>query len=185
MDDSIKSLIQSAKEYMEKSLLHFENELAKIRAGKAHPAILDGLRVDYYGTPTPLAQVGKISTADARTLTIQPFEKKMINPIERAIIEANLGLNPSNNGEVIRIPIPALNEQRRKDLVKQAKGESETAKIAIRNIRQDINAKLKKLTGAEEDAVKDAEKKVQDITNEYVAKVDKFLKAKEEDIMQV
>lgn len=185
MDDSIKSLIHSAKEHMEKSLNHFESELSKIRAGKAHPSILEGVKAEFYGMPMPLNQLGSISAVDARTLTIQPFDKKAISAIERGIMEANLGLNPSNDGIVIRIPVPALNEQRRKDLVKQAKGESETAKIAIRNIRQDTNAKLKKLTSVGEDMVKDGEKKVQDITNDYVAKVDKHLKVKEEEIMQV
>lgn len=185
MDDSIKPLLTSAKENMQKSIQHLELELAKIRAGKASPVMLDGVRVDYYGTPSPLSTVGSVSVADARTLSIKPFDRKMINVIEKAIIEANLGLNPQNNGEIIRVPIPPLTEQRRKDLAKQAKGEGEVAKIALRNIRQDVNAKLKKLQGVSEDLIKDAEKKVQDLTNANIANVDKVLKDKEAEIMSL
>lgn len=185
MDENIKPLISAAKDHMEKSLHHLESELSKIRAGKAHPSMLDGIKVDYYGMHVPLSQAGSISAPDARTLTVQPFERKMIATIERAIMEANIGLNPQNNGEIIRLPIPALNEQRRKELAKQSKNEGEDAKIAVRNIRQDTNAKLRKLQGAAEDAVKTAEKKVQDLTDEYISKIDKLLKTKEEEIMQL
>ncbi len=185
MDESIKPLLTNAKEHMQKSLQHLEVELAKIRAGKASPVMLDGVKVDYYGTPSPLSALGSVSVADARTLSIKPFDRKMISVIERAIIEANLGLNPQNNGELIRIPIPALTEQRRKDLAKQAKGEGEVAKIALRNIRQDVNAKLKKLQGVSEDLIKDAEKKVQDLTNNSIASVEKILKDKETEILSI
>lgn len=185
MDDSIKPLLNGAKESMQKSVQHLELELAKIRAGKASPVMLDGVRLDYYGTPSPLSVVGTVSVADARTLSIKPFERKMIAAIEKAIIEANLGLNPQNNGEVIRIPIPALTEQRRKELAKQAKAEGETAKIALRNIRQDVNAKIKKLQGISEDLIKDAEKKVQDLVNASIANVEKILKDKETEIMSL
>jgi ribosome recycling factor len=185
MDESIKPLIQLAKDNMDKSLHHLESELSKIRAGKAHPSMLDSVKVDYYGMLVPISQAGSVSVLDARTLSIQPFERKMIVHIERAIQEANIGLNPQNNGEVIRLPIPALNEQRRKELVKQTKNEGEDAKIAIRNIRQDTNAKLRKLQGASEDAVKTAEKKTQDLTDEHIAKIEKLLKLKEEEIMQL
>ncbi len=187
MDDQVKSLLLSMEDHMEKSLQHFESELAKIRAGKAHVSMLDAVMVDYYGTPTPINQIGNMSAMDARTLTIQPWEKNMINPIERAIMEANLGLNPSNDGILIRIPVPALTEERRKNLVKQAKGEGETAKIAIRNLRKDANEKLKKLQkeGVSEDEVKTSEKKVQDTTDSYITKVDQILKVKEDEIMTV
>lgn len=185
MEDSIKTLVDGAKSQMDKSIVHFEGELSKIRAGKASVAILDAVRVDYYGMPVPLSQAGSVTVTDARTLTIMPFERKMIATIERAIIEANIGLNPSNNGEVIRVPIPALNEARRKELVKQAKNEAEAAKVAVRNIRQDTNGRLKKLTGVSEDAVKDAEKKVQTLTDEHINQIDKLFKAKEDDILQV
>ncbi|MBX7240779.1 MAG: ribosome recycling factor [Bacteroidia bacterium] len=185
MDENIKPIIQTAKDHMEKTLHHFEGDLAKIRAGKAHPAILEGIKVEYYGSPMPLNQVGNVSVMDARTLQIQPFEKKMIGPIERAIIEANIGLNPQNNGDIIRVPIPALNEQRRKELVKQAKTESENAKIAIRNIRHETNNKVKKLTGVSEDSIKDAEKKVQVMTDDHISRIDKMLKLKEEEITHI
>lgn len=185
MEESIKPLLTGAKEHMQKSLQHLEVELAKIRAGKASPVMLDGVKVDYYGSPSPLSALGSVSVADARTLSIKPFDRKMISVIEKAIIEANLGLNPQNNGELIRIPIPALTEQRRKELAKQAKAESEVAKIALRNIRQDVNAKLKKLQGVSEDLIKDAEKKVQDLTNNSIASVEKILKDKEAEIMSI
>ena len=185
MDESIKPLLTGAKENMQKSIQHLELELAKIRAGKASPVMLDGVRVDYYGAPSPLSVLGTVSVSDARTLSIKPFDRKTIATIERAIIEANLGLNPQNNGEVIRIPIPALTEQRRKDLAKQVKAEGETAKIALRNIRQEINGKLKKLQGVSEDLVKDAEKKVQDFTNNSITNIEKLLKDKETEIMSL
>lgn len=187
MDENIKPILSSAQETMEKSISHLESELAKIRAGKASPVMLDGLRVDYYGSATPISGVCSITVGDARTLLLRPFERKMIGAIERAILEANLGVTPQNDGNEIRISIPPLNEARRKELVKQAKKEGEDAKIAIRNIRQDSNVKIKKSKdkGVSEDAQKAAEKKVQDMTNEFVAKVEKILKVKEEEILTV
>ena len=187
MEENIKPIIDSAKDTMDKSITYLEGELAKIRAGKASPAMLDGIKVDYYGMPTPLSGACSISVGDARTLLLRPFEKKMIAAIERAILEANIGVTPQNDGNEIRISIPPLNEARRKELVKQAKKEGEEAKVAIRNIRQDSNVKIKKAKdkGVSEDMQKTAEKKVQDLTNDYVAKVDKILKAKEDEILTV
>lgn len=188
MDESIKPLIDAAKDSMEKSISHLESELTKIRAGKANPVMLDGVRVDYYGMMTPISGAGSVTVADARTLLIKPFEAKMISVIERAIMEANLGVTPQNNGIEIRIVIPALNEVRRKELAKQTKQEGEHAKIAIRNVRQDTNGKLsKKLKdkAISEDMQKDGEKRVQDITNEFIAKVDKILAVKEKEIMTI
>jgi ribosome recycling factor len=172
---------------MRKSVHHLETELQKIRAGKASPIMLDGVRVEYYGSPTPLAQLSTVQAQDARMLVIQPFDRKSIAAIERAIKEANLGFNPSNDGNVIRIPIPALNEDRRKQLVKQAKDEGEDAKIAIRKVRQNHNEELKKLKadGISEDSIKTAEAKVQEYTNAFVAKVDEILRKKEAEIMTI
>ncbi len=172
---------------MRKSVNHLEAELQKIRAGKASPVMLDGVRVDYYGAPTPLAQLSTVSVQDARMLVISPFDRKSINAIERAIKEANLGFNPSNDGMVIRIPIPALNEERRRQLVKQSKDEGEDAKIAIRKVRQNHNEELKKLKneGVSEDTIKTAEAKVQEYTNAFVAKVDEVLRKKEAEIMTI
>lgn len=188
MDESIKPLLTAAKDSMEKSIAHLESELTKIRAGKASPVMLDGVKVDYYGSPTSISGVGSISVADARTLLIKTFEPKMIAVVERAILEANIGVTPQNNGIEIRIVIPPLNEQRRKELAKQTKQEGEQAKIAVRNVRQDTNSKLaKKLKdkAISEDALKDAEKRVQDMTNEFMVKVDKVLAAKEKEIMTI
>lgn len=187
MDDSIKSVLNHTEDLMKKALLHLESELLKVRAGKASPVMLDGVMVEYYGSPTPVSQVGAVSVADARTLTIKPWEKNMIGPIERAIQEANLGINPQNDGELIRLPIPRLTEDRRKDLVKQAKAEGEHAKVSIRNIRQEANNKLKNLhkDGVAEDEIKNAEKKIQDSTNKYATRVDEILKGKEDEIMTV
>ena len=180
-------ILDSAEETMKKSVNHLEAELQKIRAGKASPVMLDGVRVDYYGAPTPLAQLSTVSVQDARMLVISPFDRKSINAIERAIKEANLGFNPSNDGMVIRIPIPALNEERRKQLVKQSKDEGEDAKIAIRKVRQNHNEELKKLKneGISEDTIKTAEAKVQEYTNSFVAKVDEVLRKKEAENMTI
>lgn len=187
MDDSIKSVLSACEENMKKSIHHLEAELLKIRAGKASPVMVDGVMVDYYGSPTPINQVAAVSTADAKTLTIKPWEKSMIPAIERAIIEANLGFNPQNDGELIRIMIPTLTEERRKDLAKQAKSEGEESKISIRNARQDANNKLKQLQkdGTEEDLVKVAEKNVQDLTDKYAKQVESILEVKEKEIMTV
>lgn len=187
-DDVLKKITAVAREGMTKSLEHFEEELQKIRAGKANPAILDGVRVDYYGSSTPLRQVATVTAADAKTLTIQPFERSLIPAIEKAIKEENLGLNPQNDGILIRITLPVLTEDRRKQLVKQAKEMGEEAKVAIRNIRRDQNEALKKLgkgDGIAEDAIKATEAEVQKITDAQIKQVDEVMKNKEAEIMKV
>jgi len=187
MSEETKFILDSAKEQMEKAVSHLEAELVKVRAGKANPTMLEGLMVDYYGNMTPLNQVANINTADARTLVIQPWEKSMLTPIEKAIQIANLGLNPQNDGVLIRILVPALTEERRKDLVKKAKAEAENAKVSLRTIRKEANESLKKLqkAGTPEDEVKDAEAKVQTLTDSFVLKCDKHLEVKEKEIMTV
>lgn len=179
--------IKDASQSMEKAISHLEVELGKMRAGRANPQMFDGLVVDYYGSPTPIAQVGNISVADARTLTIQPWEKNMLQPIERSIIAANLGVTPQNDGSIIRIFLPPLTEERRKEIVKRVQAEGEQSKVAIRNIRRDAIEQVKKLqkNGLSEDIALDAEKEIQDITNKYIATVDKHLAAKEKEIMSV
>ena len=179
--------LELAEDSMKKAIDHFETELAKIRAGKANPQMLDGIVVDYYGTPTPINQVGNISIMDARTITIQPWEKNMLQPIERAIINSNIGINPQNDGNQIRLFLPPLTEERRRELVKRSHSEGEHAKVAIRNIRRDAIESIKKAekSGLSEDAAKDAEADVQEITNRYIALVDKHLASKEKDIMAV
>lgn len=187
MEEEIKFVIESAMETMKKSIDHLESELLKIRAGKANPVMLDGIRVEYYGVPTPLNQVAGVAAMDARTLVITPFDRKALHNIERAIIAANLGFNPQNDGIVIRIAIPPLNEERRKQLVRQAKEEVEQAKVSIRNVRRDHNEELKKLKdeGFPEDAIKRGETKIQEVTDQAVAKVDEIMKKKEVDILTV
>lgn len=179
--------LDEAKDMMEKAIKHFGSELTKIRAGKASPAMLEGITIDYYGVTTPLNQAATVSTPDARTLMIRPFERKIIGDIERAIINSELGLNPQNDGEQIRLNLPPLTEERRRDLVKQAKGESEGGKVRVRNIRKEINEGLRKLQkdGASEDDIKRAEEKVQQLTDSYITKVDQLLEAKEKEIMTV
>ncbi|PIB36518.1 ribosome recycling factor [Reichenbachiella sp. 5M10] len=188
--EEIEMFLEEAKELMDKSVSHCQHELTKIRAGKAAPTMLDGLMVEYYGSPTPITQVASITTPDARTLAIKPWEKNVISNIERAIINSDLGLNPQNDGEQIRINIPPLTEDRRRDLVKQAKGEGENGKVSIRNVRKDTNDSLKKLLkdgveGVSEDSVKDAEAEVQKITDSHVLKIDALIEAKEKDIMTI
>jgi ribosome recycling factor len=187
MQEEIEFILDTAKEAMDKSIKHLEDALSKIRAGKASPAMLDGVMVDYYGSQTPLNQVSNVNTPDARTLSIQPWEKAMLEPIERSIINANLGLNPQNNGELIMINVPPLTEERRKDLVKKAKSESEDAKVGIRNARKEANDEIKKLEkdGLSEDLSKDAVEEVQKITNQFSLKVDSEIERKEKDIMTV
>jgi len=187
MNEEVQLYIEDAKEKMDKVILHLEDELSKIRAGKANPKILNNIMVDYYGTPTPLPQVANVSVPDPRTLAIQPWEKQMIQPIETAIINSNLGLNPDNNGEMIRLNIPALTEERRKDLVKQAKAVLENAKVSIRNARRDTNDSLKKLIkeGLSEDSEKDAEATVQKFTDSYSKKAEEMLTVKEKEIMTI
>lgn len=182
-----KEVIETAKAQMEKAISHLESELQKIRAGRANPGMLDSIHVDYYGNSTPLSQIANISTPDARTLAIQPWEKNMITPIEKAISNANLGYNPTNDGQVIRINIPALTEERRKGLVKQSKEETEHARVTVRSLRRDANEAIKKLQkeGLPEDQAKSAETKIQGITDDAIAKIDKHLEAKEKEIMTV
>ena len=187
MDENIKMILDEADSMMEKAVNHLESELQKVRAGKANPVMLDGLKVDYYGAPTPVNQIANVSAPEARLLVIQPFEKSMIHPIERAIKEANLGFNPQNDGAVIRIPIPPLSEERRKGLVKQAKDEGEKAKVAVRNIRRDNNEALKNLKkeGIAEDEIKLGETDMQKLTDVFIHKIDEVLKKKEQEIMTV
>jgi ribosome recycling factor len=187
MSELIKKQLNDAKALMDKALDHADNELTKIRAGKASPSMLDGLVVDYYGTPTPLSQVGNVNTPDARTLVIQPWEKSLLGPIEKAIMEANLGMNPQNDGVIIRINVPPLTEERRRDLVKKVKAEVEVGKVAIRNIRKDANEKIRKLKsdGVSEDEMKTGEGEVQKLTDGYIVKIDQLSDAKEKDIMTV
>lgn len=187
MTEDLNMIFEMAKESMNSAIKHLENELAKIRAGKANPSMLDSVYVEYYGTNTPLNQVSNVNTPDARTITVQPWEKSMLDPIEKAIIVANLGLNPQNNGDIIIINIPPLTEERRKSLVKQTRAFGEDAKVSVRNARKDANDEIKKLEkdGLSEDLSKDAEEEVQKLTNTFSAKVDKLLEAKEKDIMTV
>lgn len=187
MEEEIDLILETTEEGMQNSISHLEKELVKIRAGKASPSMVGSVMVDYYGSMTPLPQVANVGTMDARTLTIQPWEKTMLEPIERAIINSNLGLNPQNNGEMILINIPQLTEERRKELVKQAKAQGEDAKVGIRNCRKDGNDEVKRLEkdGLSEDRVKGVEESIQDLTNQYSAQVDKILEAKEADIMKV
>lgn len=187
MSELIKKQVTDAKALMDKAIAHADNELNKIRAGKASPSMLDDVMVDYYGTATPLSQVGSVNTPDARTIVIQPWEKSLLGPIEKAIMEANLGINPQNDGVIIRINVPPLTEERRRDLAKKAKAEAETGKIAIRNIRKDANEKIKKLKteGVSEDDIKVGEAEVQKLTDAYIIKVDQLSEAKEKDIMTV
>ena len=187
MSDDLELILEEARDSMQKALSHLESELTKIRAGKASPQMLEGLTVDYYGSPTILNQVSNISVMDARTLTIQPWEKNMLQPIERAIINANLGVTPQNDGNIIRLFMPPLTEERRKEFVKRAGGEGEQSRIAIRNIRRDAIEQIKRLQkdGLSEDEAKDAEKEIQDITDKHISLVDKHLTAKEKEIMSV
>ena len=187
MSELIKKQVTDARAAMEKAIEHCDNELNKIRAGKASPSMLDDIYVDYYGSPTPLNQVGSVNTPDARTIVVQPWEKSLLNAIEKAIMEANLGVNPQNDGVIIRINVPPLTEERRRDLVKKAKGEAESGKIAVRNIRKDANEKIRKLKadGVSEDEMKVGEAEIQKLTDAYIIKVDQLIDAKEKDIMTV
>ncbi len=185
MTEDIKMVIDMTLESMEKALFHLDESLAQIRAGKANPRMLDSLTVDYYGNETPLPQVSNINTPDARTIKVQPWEKNMIGPIEKAIQNSNLGLNPSNNGESIILNIPPLTEERRIDLVKQSKGEGENAKVSVRNARKDAIDQFKQMQkdGLSEDMEKDAEAEAQKITDDFSRKVEEMIKKKEEEIM--
>lgn len=187
MTDEIKKIFSDTESQMEKALDHLESELSKIRAGKANPSMLDGIYVDYYGTNTPLSQVANVNTPDARTIIVQPWEKSMIQPIEKAIQVANLGFNPQNDGVLIRIVVPPLTEDRRKELVKKSKAEGEHCRITIRNIRRDAIEHIKKEVkkGLPEDVQKDSEHTIQQTTDKFIGKVDKHLDVKEKEIMTV
>ena len=187
MTEEIEFILDSTKESMEGSIEHLGKAFVNIRAGKASPAMLGSVFVDYYGSATPLSQVSKISIPDARTITLQPFEKNMLQAIEKAIMIANLGFNPMNNGDVIIISVPPLTEERRRELAKQAKAEAEDAKIGVRNARKDANTDIKKLEkdGTSEDICKSAEDEDQNLTNAYIKKIDELLAEKEVEIMKV
>jgi ribosome recycling factor len=187
MTPEFKACLEKHKEQMENAIAHFEKELTKVRASKASPQMLQGLMVNYYGAPTPVEQVASVNTPDPKTINIQPWEKTMLKEIEKAILAANLGFTPQNTGEIIRINVPPLTEERRKELVKKAKEESEKAKVAIRNIRRDGNEEAKKLekSGLSEDIRKDLEKEMQDLTNKFIEKSDQILAAKEKDILTI
>jgi len=184
---SAESAIKQAREMMEKSISHLEVSLLKIRTGKANPAMLDSVMVEYYGSMVPLNQIANVNTPDARTLVIQPWEKNKLQDIERAIINSNLGLNPQNDGDLIRISVPPLTEERRREMVKIAKAEGEDTKISIRNARRDAIEAIKKLQkeGMPEDAAKDAEAKMDSITKDFVTKIDESVAKKEKEIMTV
>ena len=185
--EDINYYIDLAKDHMDKSLQHLSHALTKVRAGRAMPSMLDGLMVDYYGNPTPINQVASINTPDAKTLMIKPWEKSVLAEIEKAIINSDLGLNPANDGELIRLNIPPLTEERRKDLVKQIRNEAEHGRISIRNVRKDANDSLKKLLKehVSEDEVHKAESTVQTMTDDYIQKIDDLVAKKEEEIMTV
>ncbi|CAA0199845.1 ribosome recycling factor [Tenacibaculum maritimum] len=184
MNEEIEFIIDNTKEAMQSAITHLEKELRAIRAGKATPAMLTNVTVDYYGSQTPLSQVANVSTSDARTITIQPWEKNMLQEIEKAIMIANLGFNPMNNGDLIIINVPALTEERRKELAKQAKSEAEHAKVGVRNARKDGNNDVKK-TDISDDMKKDAESEIQKLTDSFVKEIDAKLSVKEKEIMTV
>jgi len=187
MNEEVQFCLDEAKESMQNALIHLEHELHKIRAGKASPQMLEGVKVDYYGTLTPIDQIANIGTPDPRQIIVQPWEKNMLGPIDKAILAANLGFNPTNNGEVIRIMVPPPTEERRRDMVKRAKNEAEIAKVSIRNIRRSANETAKKLEkdGIPEDEIKNLEKDIQTVTDANIIKVDKIFESKEKDIMTV
>lgn len=187
MEEEVQLILDDTKDAMFKALKHLEEELRKVRAGKASPDMLQGIMVEYYGMPTPIQQVANVKLLDARTILITPFEKKIINDIERAIFQSNIGITPQNDGENIRLSVPPMTEERRRDLVKQSKNHGEQSKIVIRNARKDGNEMIKDLVkdGLSEDIGKDAENSIQQLTNEYNTKVDKMLQVKEEEILTI
>ena len=188
MNDEIQMLLDDSTERMEHAIAHLDHELAHIRAGKANPRMIESVVVDYYGVPTPIMQVSNVSTHDARTIAIQPWDKKMIQPIERAIINSNLGFNPENNGEFIRINVPVPTEERRRNLVKDAHKEGEVAKVSIRSARKDGNEYLKKLLKSKEiseDEEKDTVERIQILTDKFTRKVDELIAFKEKEILTV
>ena len=184
MNEEINIILDTTNEAMQEAMQHLDKALGNIRAGKASPQMVSSVMVDYYGAQTPLSQVANVSAPDSRTISIQPWEKKMIQPIEKAIQIANLGFNPMNNGEMVIITVPPLTEERRRELVKQAKGEGEDAKISVRNARQDANKEIKKVETSD-DIKKDAEERVQKLTDKYIKKVEEVLAAKEAEILKV
>lgn len=187
MTEELQMIYDEFKTSNVKSMTHLENELTKIRAGKANPAMLNGVMVDYYGSPTPIQQVANITTMDARTINVQPWEKSMLNEIAKGIINSNLGFAPQNNGEILIISIPPLTEERRRDLAKKSKAEGENAKVGIRNNRKDAIDMVKDLKneGMSEDLIKDAENQIQNITNDFVKRIDELVAAKEKEIMTI
>lgn len=187
MNEEVQMVYDMAQESMAKTIEHLDSELSRIRAGKANVHILDGVMVDYYGTPTPLNQVSNISTPDAKTIMIQPWEKAMIDPIEKALMVSNVGITPGNNGEVIRLIIPQLTEERRRDLVKQVKNEGENARVSVRNSRREANEEYKTMQkdGLSEDETKTAEDQIQKLTDDFNSQVEKIVNEKEEDIMTI
>lgn len=187
MSEQLDQMYQSLDEQMKKGIAHLDSELLKIRAGKASPQMLDGIMVEYYGAPTPLSQVANVSTPDARTINIQPWEKSMIGPIEKGILMANIGLTPQNDGQFIKLYLPPLTEERRKELVKRVNTEGEAAKIVVRNARRDAieNVKKQQKDGLSEDAAKGAESEIQNTTDKYIAIVDGRCKDKEKEIMTI
>lgn len=184
MEDLMNFIVDTAKESMENAIVHLEKEMLNIRAGKANPIMLSTVKVEYYGSPTPLSQVANVNTPDARTLTVQPWEKNLLADIEKAILVANLGFNPMNNGESIIINIPPLTEERRRDLAKLAKSESENAKIVIRSARKDANNEIKK-SDSSEDVQNNYEIDIQNLTDEFIQRVDKIFSLKEKEILTV
>ena len=187
MTEAIDKIIEDTVSHMKKAIGHLESELSKIRAGKATPQIVDGIYVEYYGNPTPIYQVANVTVADARTLAIQPWEKQMMAPIEKAIIASNIGLNPQNDGNMIRLFLPPLTEERRKELVKRVNNEGEHAKVAVRNIRRDAVEHVRKLQkeGLSEDAAKDAETSIQGVTDKHIELVDQHCRDKDKEIMTI
>src|ERR1700750_3165421 len=185
--EELELVIDDAESSMKKAISHLEAELTKIRAGKANPSMVDGIFVEYYGSPTPITQVANVTILDARTISIQPWEKNMLQPIERAILQANIGITPQNDGNQIRLFLPPLTEERRRELFKRASGEGEHSKVAIRNIRRDAIEEIKKLQkdGLSKDVASDAEEIIQQTTNKYIILVDKHLAAKEKEMMAV
>src|SRR6204780_1750816 len=187
MSEDLDFIVEETDDSMKKAVAHLETELVKIRAGKANPQMLEGLTVDYYGSPTIISQVSNVSVMDARTLTIQPWEKNLLQPIERAIIAANLGVTPQNDGNIIRLFMPPLTEERRREFVKKANGEGEHSKVAIRSIRREAIESIKKLQkeGLSEDIASDTEKIIQEMTDRYITTVEKHLSVKEKEIMSI
>jgi len=187
MNEEAQFILEEMKENMQHALTHLDREFQKIRAGKATPQMLEGVKVDYYGTMTPIEQISNINTPDARQIIVQPYEKAMLVPIDKAILAANLGFNPQNNGEILRIMVPPLSEERRRDMVKRAKHESENARVTIRNIRRSSIDECKKLekNGLPEDEVLVLEKDIQNLTDQFIVRADKMLEIKEKDIMTV